>query len=207
MGKRKKNKNKDAKMNNLEAANITTTMDVVTQEGVEGVNTQGRNGTGSEISNEGAEKHLRDNLTLDIRQLTAFGKDNYEMIMSDHTKKGQLTVMVDLIVDTVFGKTLDPSTIRKGSLELGKALVARHIFSLDVLAGIDPKTLTACISNFGSGVCHGAILVAKFIGLDKKHGVCDAFGLNYNMVTSNVVCNVVISYDRMQDNPIPEKVE
>ncbi len=85
-------------MNDLEAANITTTMDVVTQEGVKGVNTQGQIGTGSEVSNDGAEKHLRKNLTLAICQLTAFGKDNYETIMSDHTKKGQLIVMVNLIV-------------------------------------------------------------------------------------------------------------
>ncbi len=179
----------------------TTTMDVEATTVTRGDNTQGRKGTGSEDSTVGAEKHQ---LNIAERQRTAFGSDNYGIIKGDSKKKACLDEMVDLIVDTTFGDHLDESTMKKGSKELGKALVAGHIFCLDTLAGIHPKTLTSCLNNFGPGVCHGAVLVAKFIGLDKKYGVCDALNLTYQTICSVVVRNVVNSYDRMQDNPIPD---
>ncbi len=171
-------------------ATTTTTMDIEPTMVTQGDNTQGQKGTGSEGSTVGAEKH---HLDIAERQRMAFGSDNYGIIRGDSKKKACLDKMVNLIVDTTFGDHLDESTMKKGSKELGKALVARHIFGLDSLAGIHPKTLTSCLSNFGPGVCHGAVLVAKFIGLDKKYGVCDVLNLTYQTICSVVVWNVVNS--------------
>ncbi len=50
-------------------------------------------------------------------------------------------------------------------------------------------------------MCNGTVLVAKFVDLDKKYGVCNALGLNYDTVDLFVVRNVVNSYNKMQENP------
>ncbi len=76
--------------------------------------------------------------------------------------------MVKLIVDTTCGDHFDVSTLGNGSKEVAKVLMAGHIFDLDTLAGIILKILTSCFSNFGPGMCDGAIKVTKFIRLDKS---------------------------------------
>ncbi len=58
--------------------------------------------------------------------------------------------------------------------------------------------------NFGLGLCHGAIMMAKFIGLEKKYGVYDALGFTYWTINLVVVHNVVRSYYRMQENSITD---
>lgn len=115
-----------------------------------------------------------------------------------------LDQMVNLIVEVVVTNTLSESTKSKGAKELGKALVAGHIFCLETLSGIHPKTLAKCLNGSGPGLCHGGIMVAKFTNLDKKHGILNVLGYHYNTVMGQVIHNVISSFERMQENSIPE---
>ncbi len=74
--------------------------------------------------------------------------------MSDTKKMESLSLLVNLIVDIVFGDSVDASTLSKGDRDMGKAFVSRHIFFLDNLVGIHPKILTRYIINYGPGMYH-----------------------------------------------------
>ncbi len=188
-------------MKDTASAKTNTTMDVEDPPVILRDDAQGGTGTGSEKSIPVAEKQQ---MTLNELQCMAFGINNLEIIRRDDQTETELLEMVNFIADTAFGHVLDDEALTKGSMVLANAIVDRHIFSLDNMAGIHPKTLTKHLKGFGPGVCHGADLLAKFIDLDKKYGVCSALGFDYDTMDHFVVQNVVNSYNKMQENSLPD---
>ena len=123
MGKSSKKKSKDTIMETSAKASKTT--DDENPPEILRDDTQGRKGTGSEESIPVAEKQQ---MTLALRQRIAFGSDIGAIIQDNETHYAELLQMVNLIVDTTFGDVLDNDALFAGSLELGDALAAGHIF-------------------------------------------------------------------------------
>ncbi len=83
--------------------------------------------------------------------------------------KSWLERIVYIIIDITSGDVVGVRTHKKGTGELGRALVLVYIYFVETFVGIHPQALTKCLEGFGPNMHHEEFLVVKFIGLDKKY--------------------------------------